>query len=360
MISVIIVNYHCADLTLQAVESVLNEDQKLEIFVIDNSVDSDQAQQLKQTLPENINLIINETNEGFAVACNRAYHLSHGGLILLLNPDAYLLPGCLGILKKALLKHQKAGAVGPQVFWDKENNFYLPQSLFPSPWSLLCNELSRLHPLLAKLYSFAFRRKALRVWTSHRDYLTTTALSGGHVLLRRSAIESCGGLFDQRYFMYYEDSDLMLRLKLAKFRLYIIPQAKCVHHYEHKHHKVQLMQASARQYFEKNYKHSLILKLNKWISKLNSQSSSLQPFENLGTIKTPLQLNVPNTLRSNWLLEVSPSPLFIPAIGLFGNGQVAEIPSSSLKLLHSGIYFCRISYPDNIPKYIKQWQWEKV
>ena len=36
--------------------------------------------------------------------------------------------------KKALLKHPKVGAVAPQVFWDKEYNFYLPPSLFPSPW----------------------------------------------------------------------------------------------------------------------------------------------------------------------------------------------------------------------------------
>ena len=360
MITVIIVNYLCADLTLQAVESVLNEDQDLEIFVIDNSVDSDQALQLKQKLPEGIILIINETNEGFAIACNRAYHLSHGELILLLNPDAYLLPGCLSILKQELLKHPKVGAVGPQVFWDKENNFYLPPSLFPSPWSLLCNELSRLQPFWAKLYSFSFRKQALRVWTSHKDYLNSKALSGGHVLLKRSAIEDCGGLFDERYFMYYEDTDLMLRLKRANFRLYAIPKAKCVHQYEHNPSKVQLMETSASKYFDKNHKNSLIFKFIKWLSKLNSSTSSFYAFENLGTIESSLQLNVPDTLRSNWLLEVSPSPLFIPAIGLFGKGNVAEISASCFQRLHSGIYFCRISNTGSIPIHIKQWRLEKI
>ena len=51
MISAIIVNYHCVLLTLRAVESILNEKQDVEIWVVDNSVDSRQARQLKQLLP---------------------------------------------------------------------------------------------------------------------------------------------------------------------------------------------------------------------------------------------------------------------------------------------------------------------
>jgi len=358
MISAIIVNYHCVLLTLRAVESILNEKQDVEIWVVDNSVDSRQARQLKQLLPSKVNLIINEYNNGFAQACNQGYQVSRGELILLLNPDAYLVSGCLTVLKRALLSDHKIAAVSPQVYWDDDKKHYLPPSVFPSAWLLLCDELCRLHPLLAHLQSLLFRFKALRVWKRNRGSIQVSALSGGHVLLKRSAVEECGGLFDEQYFMYYEDSDLMLRLKRADYCLCVIPEVACIHNYEHNQYKIQLMAVSSKQYFSKHYQKSLWLKWIKYLPKGRIFKTG-DKVKNLGVFSTSPEFNVPESLHANWLLEISPSSNFIPSIGLLGSGETAKISDNCSQFLHAGHYFCRISSPDNVFIVAQKWRWEK-
>lgn len=359
MISAIIVNYHCVELTLKSVNSIINTQEGTEIWVVDNSVDKNQAQQLKVGLPSQVNLIINEENEGFARACNKAYRLSQGELILLLNPDAYLLPDCLTLLTQALLSNSQIAAVGPQIYWDSDTQYYLPPSIFPSGWFLFCNALWKLHPLLMHLYSLIFRVNSVRIWQGNKDNLKVPALSGGHILLKRSAIEQCGGLFDEQFFMYYEDSDLMLRLKQAKYDLYVIPKAACVHNYEHTHQKSQLMDVSAQKYFSKNYKHSLLRKLITLFPN-NRTYKAWGELINLGSFTKSPKFDVPKLLQNNWLLEISSSPYFIPSIGIFGKGDIANISITCSDFLGPGDYFCRISSPDTLFQSMQQWQWKKI
>ena len=358
MISIIIVNYYCAEMTWRAVRSVLDEQEEIEIIVVDNSADKSQVRQLKQLLPAKVNLIINDYNEGFARACNQAYQLSRGELILLLNPDAYLSSGSLAVLKRALLSDYKTGAVSPKVYWDDDKIYFLPPSIFPSAWLLFCNELSQRYPFLAHLQSLVFRVHALQLWKGNADCIKASALSGGHVLLKRSAIERCGGLFDEQYFMYYEDSDLMLRLKRADYCLRVVTGVACIHNYEHNQHKEQLMAIASKQYFAKHYKKSLWLKLIKYLPK-NRTFKTWDKDKSLGVFSIPPAFNVPESLQANWLLEISPSPNFIPSIGLLGSGKTAKISNACSQWLHSGRYFCRISAPNKLPIVIQKWQWDK-
>jgi GT2 family glycosyltransferase len=143
MISVIIVNYHSAHLTKRAVFSVISDDMVKEIFVVDNTATPAEQQELQHIMPDRVHLIFNKSNEGFARACNKAYASSSGQYILLLNPDAYFLPGSVGLLKIFLDENPLAGAVGPRTFWDRSKMFFLPPSLFPSALSQLCGQAGR-------------------------------------------------------------------------------------------------------------------------------------------------------------------------------------------------------------------------
>ena len=93
----IIINYKSAYLTLQAVQSVLNSSSlgPIHITVIDNSEDEEEEKRLKLGLPPAITLRVNAKNIGFGRACNQAFEQFPGEFILLINPDAKLLPGCL-------------------------------------------------------------------------------------------------------------------------------------------------------------------------------------------------------------------------------------------------------------------------
>lgn len=358
LISVIIVNYHCASLTQRAVESVLRMAADAEVLVVDNSECVQEARYLRDHLPPSVTLLINPVNSGFGRACNLAYHQCRGDMILLLNPDAYLLPGALDHLKHSLRSQPNAGAVAPKVYWDAEKHFLLPPSLFPSPWQMFRNELWRLHPLLGKINSLAFRRHAISIWQS-RQLRASTSLSGEAVLLSRAAIERCGGLFDERFFMYFEDSDLMLRLKRAGYCLYVVPTAECVHSYTHSAAKIGLMTESANQYFDKNFSRSRLLCWSRWLGAMEAVIPR-EDRTDLGVLHAPPTFIVPPALHGGWLMELSPSPFFIPAIGHFGVGSTAEIPLECWRLLHPGQYYCRIGLAETNPGYMPSWQWEIV
>lgn len=167
MISAILVNYKTNDQLLGAIASVLSQEASgsIEVIVVDNSPNDDSGNLLEEQLPDNIKYIRNNVNTGFASACNQAFACSSGEFILLLNPDARLLPSALSKLSDSLKEHPDAGAVGPRVYWDKDCRFLMPPSTYPSMLGFYKETISRLHSRLASYQSFDFRKKALRAWT---------------------------------------------------------------------------------------------------------------------------------------------------------------------------------------------------
>lgn len=354
MISALIVNYHCASLTSKAVKSVLAEDAEVEVIVVDNSACDEELSRLLKLLPPEVTLLSNGRNEGFAKACNWAYRQSRGDMILLLNPDAYLLPGALVRMKATLAGFPRAGAVGPRIYWDDEKRFLLPPSVFPSPWQDLWEKIGRIHHRLGKIHSMLFRRAAIRFWLAEKP-IRQTALSGGHMLLSRSAVEKSGGLFDERFFMYYEDSDLVLRLRHAGYHLFLEPRAGCVHRYQHSTNKSLLMGNSSVLYFGKNFRRNFAFHIGNWLPTRTPYRESMIP---LGITLVSPKFEVPSSLRARWLLELSPSSSFVPAIAHFGSGETAAIPPDCWELLQAGQYFARLTIPDSWPAEKVAWTWE--
>ena len=343
MVSTIIVNYHSAALTRRAVASVLEEGGKSEVIVVDNTVTAEEQALLSEILPNSVTLILNRENEGFARACNRAFAAAKGEFIFLLNPDAYLLPGALRHLADTLVAHPGAGAVGPRLFWNDGRNILLPSSTYPSPFTVFLDALGRISPFFAWGRSLGYRRSLLDAWQATLP-IRQVALSGGHLMLRRSALERCGGLFDERFFMFYEDSDLMHRLEQAGYSLYLAPGAAVVHRCRNEGSKNKLMEQSGPLYFEKNFHNHWLLAL---AARLGGCTFRLgcDSVRDLGAVSAPIKLDVPERLHSRWLFEFSPAPNFIPMLGYFGSGPQMSFPEDAWDLLGSGTYFGRISDP---------------
>ncbi|MHB8354726.1 MAG: glycosyltransferase family 2 protein, partial [Burkholderiales bacterium] len=186
-----------------------------------------------------------------------------------------------------------------------------------------------------------FRAWAWRYWRSTRP-VRVVALSGGHVLLRRSAVEAAGGLFDERFFMYWEDSDLMQRLHHVGYRLQMIPAARAVHEYTHSPHKGRLLGEGWPRYFEKHLKPSRWVR---WIKRLwpaNVPSVSAHwPLADVDPETGDLRLPVPAAWRGGWLLELSPNPDFIPAMGQVGQGETVRV-AAALHRRFGGEFYIRL------------------
>jgi len=358
MISVILVNYLTARHTLNAVASVAAQRtiDKPEIIVVDNSMNDSEHALLKALLPGEVTHIRNRENAGFASACNLAFAQSSGEFILLLNPDARLLPGALSKLADSLANHPDAGAVGPRVYWDDGCRFLMPPSTYPSLSGFYREAVSRAMPRLSAYPSLHFRKKALQAWTCTAA-IPVEALSGGHVLIRREAIQRCGGLFDSRFFMYWEDTDLMHRLKKHGYRLYLEPGAGCLHYYEHSHAKDQLIVQGWSAYQQKHLRGDIRFQL---IDALNNRLPPARTphIESITVNQEKLIFPVPAELRNAWLLEIGASPQLIPAIGCFGNGPAAKVDASLFRRLREKTYFARLSAPAPRPDLMYYWQWQ--
>ena len=225
MISVLIVNYFCHSLTVRAVLSVLADDPSSQVIVVDNSADSSEAGSLRHALPPGVELVVAPINLGFGCACNQALEHATGEYILLLNPDAFILPGCLKQLLNTMQADLSIGAVSPVAQWDEAGDFLLPPGQMQTPaweWMLA---IGQRFSVFGNWLSKRFRAYAWSCLSATRP-VRQRMLSAVHMLLRRSAIENAGGLFDRSFFMYYEDTDLCRRLAKSGFKLVLGPDSR--------------------------------------------------------------------------------------------------------------------------------------
>lgn len=326
----ILVNYHGAALIAEAARSLVDDPACTHIHVLDNSACETEAGLLRQLLPTTVELTICPKNLGFAGACNLAFAQNDSDFVLLLNPDARLLPGALQKLIDCMVARPMAAAVGPRVYWDVDRQFLLPPSTYPSRLGFLLDRLGECWPALTHYRARSFRARALREWRAILPF-QVDALSGGHVLLRRSALLAVGGLFDPRFFMYWEDSDLMRRLQDYGFTLWLEPAAEAIHLYEHSPDKDRLIADGWPAFSEKYFATAGW----RWLSRFAQRHGRPVPhtkFQEIadtcdtGFTGESVTLAVPEAWQADWLLEFSPGSSFVPAMGHFGQGAVARLP----------------------------------
>jgi GT2 family glycosyltransferase len=353
MISTIIVNYHSASLTKEAVSSICKEDVESEIIVVDNTATPDERDALRALMPECVNLVLNESNEGFARACNRAYSLCRGKYLFLLNPDAYIVPPCLGTMRKFLEDRPRVGAISPLLFWDSAMTYFFPRALLPSPQRDLAVRLSCTWPAFGALYSLFEREKNLKLWRSPSP-VRVGNISGGTAFLRRSAVEDSGGLFDERFFLFYEDSDLFLRMRRKGYRLYCVPSAKAVHRHTHSMEKLDMMCRTRELYYEKHFNGFFM----QHIASLGRGVSRDGDYVDFGNWNIPPLFPVPERFRKRYLFEWSPSPLFVPSVGYFGTGDDLLLSREIWDSIDKGEYYSRFTCDtSSLPKHeVLRWR----
>lgn len=342
----ILVNYNCAQLIVDAVKSFADDPECDWIHVVDNSESDIDAQWLRKNLHPKAKLLVSAQNIGFGRACNLALEGVQPETVLLLNPDARLLPGALGRLKKTLKEFDKVGAVGPRVFWDNEEKFLLPPSTYPSRVGFCIELLGQRWPWLAALKAKRFRRKSLHYWTT-RQPVRVSALSGGHVLLRHEALVSVGGLFDPQFFMYWEDTDLMRRLNDRGWGLLMEPRAKAVHWYEHSAGKDHLISQGWPAFSDKHFSGWFWRKLTQFVQAGRKTVDADDFIFLVQPHGANFEIKVPQALQSSWLLEIGPSRDFIPSIGLLGKGPLVIFPTNLAERFKDRDYYLRVSKTDD-------------
>jgi len=222
-LSIVIVSYNTRQLLVRCLRALpaASAGLRREVVVVDNASADGSPAAVAGEFPDAI-LVVNADNVGFARACNQGVARSSGRTVLFLNSDAEPRPGSLTALVRHLGDHPRAGAVGPRLAHPDGGS---PRSCFRFP--------SLTRPLLdfALVRRLAGPRFSLTLPLGDRRLAEGGAvdwLSGACLLVRREALDAVGR-FDERYFMYFEDTDLCRRLWAAGWEVRFWPGAEVLH-----------------------------------------------------------------------------------------------------------------------------------
>lgn len=205
-VSVIVVSFNTSDQLCRCLEAIEPEH---EIIVVDNASKDDSAIRVNKLYPHVI-WIQNETNRGFGIANNQGIARATRQNVLLLNSDAYASPGAINVLATQLEDANVAAVGGKLTYPDGRLQMSTAKRL--SLWHVWAEQM-----LLSRLSGY---------WTTDpawKDPVEVDQVMGACLMMRRESAQ-----FDERFFLYCEDSDLCLKLsKLGKI-LYV-PNAVFVH-----------------------------------------------------------------------------------------------------------------------------------
>ena len=222
-VSIILVNYKTKDLTRNCINSIVEKTQYLsyEIFVVDNDSQDGTPEMLKNEFPW-VKLIENPQNSGFGSANNLAIRQSDGKYVFLLNTDTILVNNAIKILFDFLENNEKIGACGANLY-DENMEHVHSYGVFPTVKRQILKTFMLRWFFPAELKQMKDKGLNSENLLKPVDYIT-----GADVMIRKSVLDEVG-IFDERFFMYFEENELQFRIRKAGYEIYINPGAQIIH-----------------------------------------------------------------------------------------------------------------------------------
>jgi len=232
-VSVIIVSYNCRDYLRQCLMSLEKEIKhsglKVETIVVDNS-STDGTNKMIGLKKYGWVKWIEAENNGFGAGNNLGIKESKGDYIFLLNPDTELKEGCIWQCFEYMQMNKEVGVLGPKVVYGDGVVQISAFDNFPgviSAWlenTLLDRVLYKLWPKRnypGKLFS--------RSWHINGQIREVAHVLGAAMWVRRSAYRLVGG-FDEKFFLFREETDWQYRIRLAGWHVVYFPEAEVIHY----------------------------------------------------------------------------------------------------------------------------------
>jgi N-acetylglucosaminyl-diphospho-decaprenol L-rhamnosyltransferase len=224
-VSVVVVSHESRELLARCLAALAADAGRLataETIVVDQASHDGTAAWLAAEHPD-VRVVALSENVGFGAGNNRGAAIARGRWLLLLNSDAFVRPGAIDELVRFGDAHPAAGAVGPKLLWP-DGRLQRSCRRFPTVFRLATEYLylRKLAPrsrVLSGFYCGEFPHDAAR----RVDWLT-----GACVLVRRGLYERLGG-FDEDFFLYSEEVDLMARAAQFGAETWFDPAAEVVH-----------------------------------------------------------------------------------------------------------------------------------
>lgn len=225
-IGIVTVNYNSEKETKDLLTSLERIDKKnldIKIYIVDNA-----SKKPFKIVHDNIEVIRSDENTGFAGGYNIGIRkaLSEGHeYVLIINNDTKVYSDMIIRLVTCIEKYPDAGAVVPKIYFAKGHEYH--KSKYKA------SELGKVI-WYAGGYTDWKNVKSIHRGVDEVDrgqyekQEPVEFATGCCILFKREVLEKAG-LFDERYFLYYEDADLSERIKRAGYKIYYDPHACLIH-----------------------------------------------------------------------------------------------------------------------------------
>ncbi len=219
-VSIIIVNYNTQSMTLECINSVFEKtkDIRFEVILIDNASTDGSKEFFEKD--QRILYFYNTENLGFGKANNAGLKYAKGRNILFLNSDTLLINDAISILSHFLDTHNDVGACGGNLFSLNYQPLHSYRRLSPL--------IFELNTLLSNIPTKLFYKKNEEHNHSSKPMAVNTIV-GADLMIRKSILTKIGGAFDERFFMYCEETELCHRIRKANYKIMSVPDAKIIH-----------------------------------------------------------------------------------------------------------------------------------
>lgn len=221
-----IVNHNTKKDLKKCIKSILQNPPNcnFRIVVVDNNSKDGSRKLLKHIENENIKYISNNKNIGFGRACNQIAKKQNSSYLLFLNPDVEVSKNAIDKLIDFLKKNEKIGmATGKLLFPD--GSLQLSCRKFPTILRALFGRESTLRKIFP---NNMISKEYLMSKLDYNKIQFPDWVRGAVILFKTDIFEKIGG-FDEKFFLYFEDTDICLRLREKGYEIAYLPEAVFYH-----------------------------------------------------------------------------------------------------------------------------------
>lgn len=226
-IAAIIINYNSSKLTQECIDSIVEKtatNLNYQIIVVDNCSQIADYKLLEDFCKshsfKNLQLVRSKINTGFGAGNMTGYQYANAKYVAFVNNDTLFLNDCFSILKTAIEKDNSIAMVGGQSFTETGKRMVAFDHFASISKELFGRDfLEKVNP---KKYP---KRKFEYTNPQKVNYV-----QGSFMFTRTSDFNEVGG-FDTNLFLYYEETDLCMRLEKIGKSCYLIPEAQYVHYH---------------------------------------------------------------------------------------------------------------------------------
>jgi GT2 family glycosyltransferase len=220
----IVVYKNSADILAKTIHSFLRDTEDSKLYLIDNSP-TDQLKYL--AYDPRIIYKFNNKNIGFGAGHNIVLReiINKSKYHIILNPDVYFDEDVIGKLHLFMEQYPLIGQVMPKVL-SPDGRLQPLCKLLPTPKTLIQRRFLNFHRSSLEKENYHYE---LRV-SGYDKIMDVPFLSGCFMFLRTDALKTVG-LFDERFFLYTEDTDLSRRIH-KHYRTVYFPMATIYHYHQ--------------------------------------------------------------------------------------------------------------------------------